>query len=62
MEDIKTGKVVNGNKQTHSQFEQYWSFSRHPEYGWVLDEIQQRSEGDYRLKAELVNQDTEMPA
>ena len=35
---------------------------RHPEYGWVLDEIQQRSEGDYHLKAELVNQDTETPA
>jgi hypothetical protein len=62
VEDIKTGKVVNGNKQTRSQFEQYWSFSRHPEYGWVLDEIQQRSEGDYHLKAELVNEDTEAPA
>ena len=62
VEDIKTGKVVNGNKQTRSQFEQYWSFSRHPEYGWVLDEIQQRSEGDYHLKADLVNEDTETPA
>jgi hypothetical protein len=62
VEDIKTGKVVNGNKQTRSQFEQYWSFSRHPEYGWVLDEIQQRSEGDYHLKADLVNEDTEAPA
>jgi predicted lipid-binding transport protein (Tim44 family) len=62
VEDIKTGKVVNGNKQTRSQFEQYWSFSRHPEYGWVLDEIQQRSEGDYHVKADLVNEDTEAPA
>ena len=62
VEDIKTGKVVNGNKQTRSQFEQYWSFSRHPEYGWVLDEIQQRSEGDYHLEADLVNEDTETPA
>jgi hypothetical protein len=62
VEDIKTGEVVNGNKQTRSQFEQYWSFSRHPEYGWVLDEIQQRSEGDYHLEADLVNEDTEAPA
>ncbi len=62
VEDIKTGRVVNGNKRTRSQFEQYWSFSRHPEYGWVLDEIQQRSEGDYHLKADLVNEDTETPA
>jgi len=62
VEDIKTGEVVNGNKQTRSQFEQYWSFSRHPGYGWVLDEIQQRSEGDYHLKADLVNEDTEAPA
>ena len=62
VEDIKTGEVVNGNKQTRSQFEQYWSFSRHPEHGWVLDEIQQRSEGDYHLKADLVNEDTETPA
>jgi hypothetical protein len=62
VEDVKTGEVVNGNKQTRSQFEQYWSFSRHPEHGWVLDEIQQRSEGDYHLKADLVNEDTETPA
>jgi Tim44-like domain len=59
VEDVKTGKVVNGNKRARSQFEQYWSFARHPEYGWVLDEIQQRSEGDYHLKAKLVNEDTE---
>jgi Tim44-like domain len=59
VEDVKTGRVVNGNKRRRSQFEQYWSFSRHGEYGWVLDEIQQRSEGDYHLKADLVNEDTE---
>jgi hypothetical protein len=62
VEDIKTGRVVNGNKQTRSQFEQYWSYSRHPENGWVLDEIQQRSEGDYHLEEDLVNEDTDPPA
>ena len=38
-------------------FEQYWSFARHPQYGWVLDEIQQREEADYHLKAKIVSED-----
>ena len=39
------------------QFEQYWSFTRHPQYGWVLDEIQQGEEAEYHLRAPIVNQD-----
>ena len=46
MEDTQTGALINGSKEV-SQFEQYWSFSRHPQYGWVLDEIQQATEGKY---------------
>jgi predicted lipid-binding transport protein (Tim44 family) len=57
MEDAETGSVVNGNPRTPTTFEQYWSFSRHPEFGWVLDEIQQGTEGAYHLKAPLVNSD-----
>lgn len=56
VEEVTTGKLVNGAK-TESAFKQYWSFSRHPEHGWVLDEIQQATEGAYHLKAQLVNQD-----
>jgi hypothetical protein len=57
MEDAGTGRVVNGNPRTPTPFEQYWSFSRHPEYGWVLDEIQQGPEGRYHLSAPVVNAD-----
>ncbi|MDX6667602.1 MAG: hypothetical protein QOK04_982, partial [Solirubrobacteraceae bacterium] len=57
VEDINTGKMVNGNKTSSTDFEQYWSFARHPEYGWVLDEIQQREEADYHLKAKIVDED-----
>jgi hypothetical protein len=57
VEDIKTGKLVNGNKQASTNFVQFWSFARHPQYGWVLDEIQQESEGTYHVKATLVNED-----
>lgn len=56
VEDTKTGQMVNGVK-TESAFDQFWSFSRHPEHGWVLDEIQQASEGAYHEKAALVNED-----
>ncbi|HWH45106.1 MAG TPA: Tim44-like domain-containing protein [Thermoleophilaceae bacterium] len=56
VEEVATGKMVNGAK-TESAFKQFWSFSRHPEHGWVLDEIQQATEGGYHLKAALVNQD-----
>lgn len=56
VEDVNTGAMVNGSKSV-SQFDQFWSFSRHPQYGWVLDEIQQASEGAYHEKAKLVNED-----
>ena len=56
VEDTTTGALVNGSKQ-ESSFDQFWSFSRHPQHGWVLDEIQQAAEGAYHEKAELVNAD-----
>src|SRR5215207_7629986 len=55
MEDTQTGAMINGAKSV-TQFEQYWSFSRHREYGWVLDEIQQPTEGAYHL-GQIVNDD-----
>jgi hypothetical protein len=57
MEDTRTGAMINGNKSSATKFEQYWSFTRHPQYGWVLDEIQQGEEAEYHLRAPLVNQD-----
>jgi len=57
MEDTVTGAFVNGNKTSPTTFQQYWSFVRHPERGWVLDEIQQGTEGDYHLTADLVTTD-----
>lgn len=62
MEDTTTGAVVNGNRGQVTQFVQYWSFARHPEHGWVLDEIQQGTEGDYHLEAPLVNTDADPAA
>jgi predicted lipid-binding transport protein (Tim44 family) len=67
MEDAQTGQVVNGNATSQTEFQQYWSFVRHPENGWVLDEIQQGEEGDYVLKEKDVDADegpriTESPA
>lgn len=59
MEDTKTGAMINGSKSV-SQFEQFWSFSRHPEYGWVLDEIQQGTEGQYHM-GKVVNDDQGEP-
>jgi hypothetical protein len=56
MEDVKTGKLINGSKNV-SQFDQFWSFSRHPQYGWVLDEIQQAEEGEYHMKRKIVSND-----
>ncbi len=56
MEDIKSGKLINGSKDV-SHFDQYWSFSRHPEYGWVLDEIQQGTEGKYHESRPIVDAD-----
>jgi predicted lipid-binding transport protein (Tim44 family) len=57
MEDTETGKVVNGNPRTQTTFQQYWSFARDPERGWVLDEIQQGTEGDYHVKASDIESD-----
>jgi Tim44-like domain len=57
MEDTQTQKMINGNKTSTTQFEQYWSFSRHPEHGWVLDEIQQGEEARYHLDADIVSND-----
>lgn len=62
MEDAETGKVVNGVKKELSTFRQFWSYTRDPEEGWVLDEIQQESEGKYHLKADPVNVDRLVPA
>ncbi len=57
MEDTKTGAMINGNKDSSTHFEQYWSFTRHPQHGWVLDEIQQGEEASYHLTADNVNMD-----
>ena len=57
MEDTETGQMVNGNKATPTTFQQYWSFVRDPERGWVLDEIQQGSEGDYHTMASDIESD-----
>jgi inner membrane protein import complex subunit Tim44-like protein len=57
MEDTRTGALMNGNKTSATTFEQYWTFTRHPYHGWVLDEIQQGSEAAYHLTAELVDED-----
>lgn len=62
VEDVRTGQVVNGNAAAPTYFQQYWSFSRHPEYGWVLDEIQQASEAEYHETAPIVDDDTGPPA
>lgn len=59
MEDTKTGRMINGSKSV-SQFEQFWSFSRHREHGWVLDEIQQGTEGQYHM-GQVVNDDQGEP-
>jgi hypothetical protein len=57
MEDTRTGEVVNGNKRAATTFQQYWSFVRDPERGWVLDEIQQEEEGGYHLKERDIDSD-----
>ena len=57
MEDTETGKVVNGNPKAQTTFQQFWSFTRDPHRGWVLDEIQQGSEGDYHMDAKDIDTD-----
>ena len=44
--DLRRGVVVGGDPDEERRFVEYWSFSRHPARGWVLDEIRQR---DWRL-------------
>jgi len=62
VEDVRTGAVVNGNAAAPTYFQQYWSFSRDPERGWVLDEIQQASEAQYHESAPIVNDDDGPPS
>jgi predicted lipid-binding transport protein (Tim44 family) len=57
MEDSETRRVVNGNPRTQTTFQQYWSFTRDPERGWVLDEIQQGTEGDYHMSKPDIESD-----
>jgi predicted lipid-binding transport protein (Tim44 family) len=61
MEDAETGKVVNGNPSAQTTFQQYWSFSRDPHRGWVLDEIQQGQEGDYHTQKRDIDSDDGAP-
>jgi Tim44-like domain/Protein of unknown function (DUF2510) len=62
VEDVRTGAVVNGNAAAPTYFQQYWSFSRDGERGWVLDEIQQASEAQYHESAPIVDDDEGPPA
>jgi hypothetical protein len=57
MEDADTGRIVNGNKQAQTTFQQFWTFVRDPENGWVLDEIQQSEEGGYHLEEADIDSD-----
>jgi predicted lipid-binding transport protein (Tim44 family) len=61
MEDTETGKVVNGNPSAQTTFQQYWSFSRDPHRGWVLDEIQQGEEGAYLTQSRDIDTDDGAP-
>jgi hypothetical protein len=61
VEDVRTGALVNGNAAAPTYFQQYWSFARDPERGWVLDEIQQASEAEYHEAAVIVDEDTGDP-
>ena len=62
VEDVRTGAVVNGNAAAPTYFQQYWSFARDPERGWVLDEIQQASEAQYHEAAPIVDDDDGPPS
>jgi hypothetical protein len=62
IEDVRTGAVVNGNAAAPTYFQQYWSFARDPERGWVLDEIQQASEAGYHETAPIVDEDDGPPS
>jgi hypothetical protein len=62
IEDVRTGAMVNGNATSPTYFQQYWSFARDPERGWVLDEIQQASEAQYHETAPIVDEDDGPPS
>lgn len=62
IEDVRTGAIVNGNAAAPTYFQQYWSFARDAERGWVLDEIQQASEAQYHETAPIVDDDDGPPA
>ena len=62
IEDVRTGQMVNGNATSPTYFQQYWSFARDPERGWVLDEIQQASEAQYHETAPIVDEDDGPPS
>lgn len=62
VEDVRTGAVVNGNAAAPTYFQQYWSFARDSERGWVLDEIQQASEAQYHETAPVVDDDDGPPS
>jgi predicted lipid-binding transport protein (Tim44 family) len=40
--DLGRGVVVGGDPDEQRSFVEYWTFSRDPENGWVLDEIRHR--------------------
>jgi Tim44-like domain len=48
--DLGRGVVVDGDPDAHRRFVEYWSFSRHPVSGWVLDEIRRRDRGLWAVK------------
>ena len=62
VEDVRTGAVVNGNAAAPTYFQQYWSFARDAERGWVLDEIQQASEAQYHETSPIVDDDDGPPS
>jgi predicted lipid-binding transport protein (Tim44 family) len=55
MED-QAGNMVSGSQELQG-FTEYWTFARHPQFGWVVDEIQQEGEGGYHLTEEDVSED-----
>ncbi|HEX2015511.1 MAG TPA: Tim44-like domain-containing protein [Solirubrobacteraceae bacterium] len=50
------GQLIDGSTDLQP-FTEFWTFGRHPEFGWVVDEVQQEEEGKYHLKTADVNRD-----
>jgi len=50
------GRLVDGS-QERQPFTEFWTFARHAEFGWVVDEVQQEEEGKYHLRTANVNRD-----